>query len=225
VTPITVSYTVDRTLPSTQGSRRKRHCGDHPLRRPDLLAVRREVRRNLRVVYCVPVGYLRGAASSVVTSTRCGFLDRLMAVAVVPVVSVAAVLFLGGSANAVPSAGTLGPPTSSPSATPGVTATTTTLVVSPSRAFAGVAVIFLANVAPHAAVGGVQFIMDGTTALAASVPVTAAGCALLIDSLPEGTHSLTAVFTPTNRANYAPSMSPPLSLMVGPSSQTSERPQ
>ncbi|MGH3512709.1 MAG: hypothetical protein ACRDRB_10560 [Pseudonocardiaceae bacterium] len=139
------------------------------------------------------------------TSLRGRFVDRLMAVAVVPVVSVAAVLLFGGTANAVPSASALGPLTSSPSPTPGVTDTTTTLKVTPSHAVDDVPVIFLTNVAPLAAVGAVQFIMDGTTPLAAPVPVTPEGFALLINSLPEGTHSLTAVFTPTSPAAYGPS--------------------
>ncbi len=145
-----------------------------------------------------------------------------MAVAVVPVVSVAAVLLFGGTANAVPSASALGPLTSRPSPTPGVTDTTTTLKVTPSHAVDDVPVIFLTNVAPLAAVGAVQFIMDGPTPLAAPVPVTP-GFALLINSLPEGTHSLTAVFTPTSPAAHGPSMSPPLSLTVSQASDTRER--
>jgi hypothetical protein len=97
--------------------------------------------------------------------------------------------------------------------------------MTPRRAVDGVPVIFLANVAPLAAVGAVQFIMDGTAALGAPVPVTTTGFALLINSLPEGTHTLTAAFTPTNPAAYAPSTSPPMSLTVSPLSETRERSQ
>jgi hypothetical protein len=84
------------------------------------------------------------------------------------------------------------------------TATTTTLRVFPNRAFQGLPVIFFANVAPRAAAGTVQF-RDDTTALGAPVPVTA-GFALTITTLPKGTHSLTAVFTPT--AITAPGSTP-----------------
>ena len=48
-------------------------------------------------------------------------------------------------------------------------------------------------------------------------PSTAtAGFALHIDSLPQGTHSLTAVFTPTDATAYAASTSPSVSLAVNP---------
>jgi len=75
-------------------------------------------------------------------------------------------------------------------------------------------VVFGATVAPHGAAGTVQF-MDGNTVLGAPVSVTA-GFALLTTSLPRGTHSLTAVFTPTNPADVAPSTSSPVSLTVKP---------
>jgi phosphate transport system substrate-binding protein len=91
-------------------------------------------------------------------------------------------------------------------------ATTTTLTVFPNPAFEGLPVIFLANVAPFGAAGTVQF-MDGTTAVDPPVPV-AGGFALSITTLPEGTHSLTAVFTPTDPAALAPSTSPSVSLTV-----------
>jgi phosphate ABC transporter phosphate-binding protein len=96
----------------------------------------------------------------------------------------------------------------------GATATNTTVKVFPKRAFDGLPLIFLANVAPFGATGTVQF-MDGATALGAPVPVTT-GFALLIDSLPEGTHTLTAVFTPTDPATHAPSTSSPVPLTVNP---------
>lgn len=123
-------------------------------------------------------------------------------------------------------------PTSTP--TPGATATTTTLKVSSNRAFQGIPIIFLANVAPRRAAGAVQF-RDGTTALGAPVQVTT-GFALTVATLPKGTHSLTAVFIPTNPrfcsspgrgrgaatpcpggpAIFAPSASAPVSLTVQP---------
>ena len=54
------------------------------------------------------------------------------------------------------------------------------------------------NVAPANATGTVQ-IKDGATPIGRPVPVFG-GFALLIDALPKGAHSLTAVFTPTNSA-------------------------
>ncbi len=100
------------------------------------------------------------------------------------------------------------------SAPTGAKATTTTLRVVPHRAFEGVPVVVLATVAPRGATGTVQF-QDGTTALGAPVPVTG-GFALLSTSLPRGTHSLTAVFTPTDPAAFAPATSSPVSLTVNP---------
>lgn len=78
----------------------------------------------------------------------------------------------------------------------GATGTTTTLKVFPNRTFQGVPVSLLATAAPRGAAGTVQF-MEWTTALGAPVPVIG-GFALTIVTLPTGTHSLTAVFTPSN---------------------------
>lgn len=100
-----------------------------------------------------------------------------------------------------------------PMPTPAARATTTTLRVFPSRAVEGLPTIFLANVAPFGAAGMVRF-MDGTTALGVPVPVTA-GFALTVTTLPKGTHSLTAVFTPTDPTAYAESTSSPVPLTVG----------
>ncbi|MGH3669877.1 MAG: Ig-like domain-containing protein [Pseudonocardiaceae bacterium] len=94
----------------------------------------------------------------------------------------------------------------------GAKPTNTKLSVFPTPAFQGIPVVFLANVAPANAAGTVQF-MDWTTKLGAPVPVFS-GFALLITPLPKGTHSLTAVFTPTKPAAFAPSTSTPVSLTV-----------
>ncbi len=90
----------------------------------------------------------------------------------------------------------------------GVMATTTTLRVFSNGASRGRSVIILANVAPLGAAGTIQF-FEGTTALDAPVPATA-GFALLITTLPAGTHSLAAVFTPINPAIFVPSTSSPM---------------
>ena len=96
----------------------------------------------------------------------------------------------------------------------GATASTTTLRVLPTPAFQGFPVIFLANVAPRGATGTIQF-MDGTTTLGTPVPISG-GFALTITTLPKGTHSLSAVFTPTDPAAFAPSTSTPVPLTVNP---------
>lgn len=92
------------------------------------------------------------------------------------------------------------------------TVTTTTLFSFPNSAFQGVPMVLLANVAPRGAAGSIQ-IMDGTTALGVPVPA-ATGFALLITPLPKGTHSLTAMFTPTDPTAFTPSTSSPMSLTV-----------
>jgi hypothetical protein len=113
-----------------------------------------------------------------------------------------------------PTPSTTETPTPTPSTTPapGATATTTTLRVFPNPAFQGFPMIFLVNVVPLGASGTVQ-LMDGTTALGA--PMAAPfGFAFGITALPQGTHSLTAVFTPSDSADFAPSTSSPVSLRV-----------
>jgi hypothetical protein len=93
------------------------------------------------------------------------------------------------------------------------TATSTTLTVAPSPAFQGLPVFLFATVAPTNAAGMVQF-KDGTTALGAPVPVTGGTAFANTSTLSKGTHSLTAVFTPTNPTAFGPSTSPPVSLTV-----------
>ncbi len=107
-------------------------------------------------------------------------------------------------------------PTDTPTPPPvsGTAATTTTLTVFPRSAFQGIPVVFLANVAPFDATGTVQF-ADGTTPLGAPVPVSG-GFALVINTLPPGTHSLTAAFSPTDSTAFTSSTSAPVSLTVQP---------
>lgn len=97
----------------------------------------------------------------------------------------------------------------------GARATTTTLTVFPTPAFQGLPAVFLAHVTPRGAAGTIQ-IMDGATALGSPLPA-APGFALLITTLPKGTHTLTAAFTPTNPATFAPSTSAPVSPVNAPS--------
>ncbi len=118
--------------------------------------------------------------------------------------------------------------TFSPSTSPAVTFvvgapvvatdTTTTLTVVPNNIPIpqGVPVLLKATVVPDNAAGTVQF-QDGTTALGAPVPVTLGSSILITSAMTSGTHSLTAVFTPTNPAAFAPSTSSAESLtMTGP---------
>jgi TolB protein len=97
----------------------------------------------------------------------------------------------------------------SPSPTPApVTATTTTLSVIqvPLPFGLGGIAIPTAHVAPPNAPGTVQF-KDGTTNLGGPVPVTGGLAIGPIRILGTGTHSLTAVFTPTTPTTFKPSTS------------------
>lgn len=105
-------------------------------------------------------------------------------------------------------------PTPSPTPLPGITPTTTTLLVTPTPAFTFFPAILIARVSPFNVAGTVQF-MDGNTPLGAPVPMTA-GLVFAIRSLPQGAHSLTAVFTPTDTAAYVPSSSAAVPLTVNP---------
>lgn len=91
--------------------------------------------------------------------------------------------------------------------------TNTTLTVIPHAAFQGIPVFLIAHVAPFGATGTVQF-TDGTTTLGAPVPVTGGVAFLSTSRLTTGTHTLTAVFTPTNPVAFNPSTSPPVPLTV-----------
>lgn len=91
---------------------------------------------------------------------------------------------------------------------PSVTATTTSLQVSPTNtAVEGTSVTLTATVSPTAA-GTVQF-MDGAADLGTAQAVdTGTGMAtLMTSSLAIGNHSFTAVFTPTNPASFSGSTS------------------
>jgi hypothetical protein len=64
----------------------------------------------------------------------------------------------------------------------------------------------IANVAPINAAGTVQF-KDGTANIGGPVPVIGGIATPGLLLLPVGSHSLTAVFTPTNPAAFQPSTS------------------
>jgi hypothetical protein len=84
--------------------------------------------------------------------------------------------------------------------------TTTTLTVSAAAVKVGVSDTLTATLAPTTAVGTVQF-KDGTTAIGTPVTVTAGKATKATTFTTKGTHSITAVFTPTNAANYTASTS------------------
>ena len=86
------------------------------------------------------------------------------------------------------------PPTPTP--TSGITPTTTTLQIFPDPGYTFLPEILIARVSPINAVGAVQF-FDGNTPLGAPVRVSG-GFAWSIARLPQGAHSLTAWFVPTN---------------------------
>jgi hypothetical protein len=94
------------------------------------------------------------------------------------------------------------------------TATTTTLTTSPaSPTTQGSPVALTAIVTPARADGAVQF-KDGTTNLSNPVPVSNGTASGTTSQLPVGSHALTAVFTPTNRAAFSPSTSPTLTFVI-----------
>jgi len=85
-----------------------------------------------------------------------------------------------------------------PTPTPGATATTTTLTVTPSGPVPrGTPVSLLANVAPAAATGTVQF-KDGNRNIGGPVPVLA-GFAFRITTLDDGQRTITASSGPPTR--------------------------
>lgn len=99
-----------------------------------------------------------------------------------------------------------------PSATPTPTSTSTQLGVTPSGpAAAGTEETLTATVTPAAA-GTVQF-RDGTAPLGDPVPVTGAA-ASLTTTLPPGTHTLSATFTPADPAAFTGSTSATVSYVV-----------
>jgi hypothetical protein len=93
-------------------------------------------------------------------------------------------------------------------------ATTVMLTTSPASPVAqGTPVVLTATVNPPTAVGSVQF-MDGIATIGPSVMVTNGTASGTTSSLPGGSHSLTAVFTPANPASYAPAVSPVVVFVV-----------
>ncbi len=93
------------------------------------------------------------------------------------------------------------------------TATTTSLSSNPASPQAsGTSVTFTATVSPAAA-GTVQF-MDGASALGAPQTVSGGQAMFSTSSLSVATHSITAVFTPTDGAAFAGSTSPAVSYVI-----------
>jgi Bacterial Ig-like domain (group 3) len=96
----------------------------------------------------------------------------------------------------------------------GATATNTTLTTSPAATVAqGYPMALTATVTPATAVGTVQF-RDGTTNFGNSVVVSNGIASGSASTLGPGTHTLTAVFTPTDPAAFNPSMSSEVPLTV-----------
>jgi hypothetical protein len=103
---------------------------------------------------------------------------------------------------------------SPPAASRLITATGTTLTTSPASPVAqGIQVALNATVSPTTAVGTVQF-KDGTTNLGNPVIVMNGTASGFTSSLPAGSRSLLAVFTPTDPAAYGPSTSPAVTFVV-----------
>lgn len=96
-----------------------------------------------------------------------------------------------------------------------VTSTSTTLGAAPAghQAPAG-NVDLTATVSPAAAVGSVQFSVDGSP-LGSAVAVAGGTATMSTTALTTGSHSITAAFTPTNPAAFAPSTSSALTYLVG----------
>lgn len=90
-------------------------------------------------------------------------------------------------------------------------ATTTTLSASPASAVAGAEVAFTATVEPSAG-GSVEF-FDGAASLG-SVPVSSGSAVLRTSALSVATHTLKAVFTPTDAAAYAASTSAAVAVTI-----------
>lgn len=154
------------------------------------------------------------------------FMTRLAARALVVAVAIGGGLFIGGVANAA-------------------TTTTTTLTVAPSGSFPeGLPVTLIAIVTPPDAEGVVQFkdgdtniggpvtvvkstscsisgnqgttVINGTSCSSGSNQETSAAAFTTTSTLTAGTHSLTAVFTPTDTTKFSGSTSPTVPLTVTP---------
>ncbi|MFD0742368.1 Ig-like domain-containing protein [Phytohabitans flavus] len=90
---------------------------------------------------------------------------------------------------------------------PVVEDTTTDLAVSPATVESGEEVTLTATVAPATAAGTVQFKRGAAGTVIGTAPVNAGVATLTTTSLPVGTHSITAAFTPGNPALFKPSTS------------------
>jgi hypothetical protein len=94
--------------------------------------------------------------------------------------------------------GTSSPSVYSNAVTPVVTTATSLGATPASPTTVGTSVTFTATISPSAG-GSVQF-RDGSSALGSPVAVSSGTASLTTSSLSQGTHSITAVFTPTNPA-------------------------
>src|SRR5262249_25289579 len=99
------------------------------------------------------------------------------------------------------------------------TSTTTALTSSPNPSTLGANVTLTATVTPAAAAGDVQF-FDASTNLGAPVAVSSGTASLSIDTLGLGSHSLTAMFTPTDPLSFSGSTSAAVIQIVNPASTT-----
>ena len=111
---------------------------------------------------------------------------------------------------------TFGPSTSPivPFVVTGTTATNTTMTTSPASQVAqGTPVTLTATIVPATATGTVQF-KDGTTNLCNPVAVSNGTASGSTSTLAVGSHSLTAVFTPSDPTASNPSTSPAVPLTV-----------
>lgn len=90
--------------------------------------------------------------------------------------------------------------------TTGLPAISTTLRVVPNSGSQGVPKVLIARVSPNDADGTVQFTDDGND-LGSPVRVAGGQAILVTRDLTSGIHSLTAVFSPTDPAAFAPSKS------------------
>lgn len=148
------------------------------------------------------------------------FLTRLSSGAFVAVVATGGVLFINGVSDATPPVGVRQVMATS-------TSTTTTLSSSVSSVTQGEEVTLTATVTPSAAAGMVQF-KNGVDNLGNSVTVKdgTAMATISTSTLTPGTHSLTAVFTPSDPATYSSSTSTAVSLDVkAPTGATTTTPQ
>ena len=100
------------------------------------------------------------------------------------------------------------------SAPAGPTTTTTALTVTPtSPAPNGSTETLKATVSPTGAAGTVQF-FDGATAINSTPATVTNGVATATATLAQGSHSLTATFTPTNSSAFGSSTSPTVTYVV-----------